>query len=279
MVGNVVSDFNWFQLWGVGYLIFLLLLSFLYAKLVSSGRYTVKRIQKFYFNLGLVLFYLFVGSPLAVIAAERLFSAHVLELMIMLFVVPPLLILGLPKEFLRSFFWSYRMRFALKLFTHPWMTALLFNIALSVYLIPSIFNSLQQHTFLLAMSQTALLAIAFLMWWTIISPLPEINRLSESVRVVYVFVASVLLMPIGIFLLVAGSPFYVLYAEGGQQLLPHLTALQDQQLAGGMLKAIQLGSYGTALFLLISKWAKKEEEPDDDFPFYPGQAMDYPTKR
>ncbi|MFK2824165.1 cytochrome c oxidase assembly protein [Bacillus sp. B190/17] len=278
MIGNITSDANWFQLWGIGYFIFLLLLSVLYAKAASSGKYTFKTMQRMSFYFGLFLFYLFVGSPFAVIAAEDLFSAHVVELMVMLFVVPPLCVLGLPREFLRSFFWSYRMRFALKLFTHPWVTALLFNLLLSVYLVPSIFNYVQKHTFLLGLLQFLLLGAAFLMWWTIISPLPEINRLSESIRVMYVFVASILLMPIGIFLLVADSPFYEMYMKG-QQLMPNLTALQDQQLAGGMLKAIQLGSYGIALFLLISKWAKKEEEPDDHVPCYPGQAMNYPIKK
>ena len=278
MVGNVVSHANWFQLWGVGYFIFLGLLSFLYVKLSSSGKYTLRRRQRLYFYSALILFYFFVGSPFAVIAAEELFSAHVVELMVMLFVVPPLFVLGLPKEFLRSFFWSYRMRFALRLFTHPWVTALLFNLLLSAYLAPDIFNFLQKNTFLLGFTQFIMLGAAFLMWWTIISPLPEINRLSESIRVMYVFVASLLLLPIGIFLLVADSPFYDVYTQG-QQLLPNLTALQDQQLAGGMLKGIQLASYGVALFLLISKWAKKEEEPDDDFPFYPGQAMNYPIKK
>lgn len=278
MIGNVVSDANWFQLWGAGYLVCLGLLSFLYARLVSSDKYVFKRMQRFYFYSALILFYLFVGSPFAVIAAEELFSAHVVELTVMLFVVPPLFILGLPKEFLRSFFWSYRTRFVLKLFTHPWVTALLFSLLLSAYLAPDIFNFLQKHTLLLGSAQLIMLGAAFLMWWTIISPLPEMNRLSESVRVMYVFVASLLLLPIGIFLLVAESPFYEVYRPG-QQLLPNLTALQDQQLAGGVLKGIQLTSYGIALFLLISRWAKKEEEPDDDFPFYPGQAINAPMKK
>lgn len=278
MVGNVVSDAGWFQLWGIGYLTFFIFLALLYRRLASSGKYLFSRLQRFYFYSGLVLFYLFVGSPFAVIAAGDLFSAHVVELMVMLFVVPPLCILGLPREFLRSFFWSYRMRFVLKLCTHPWVTALSFNLLLSAYLVPGVFNFLQKHTFLLALIQLLLLGAAFLMWWTIISPLPEINRLAESVRVMYVFVASLLLLPIGIFLLVADTPFYDVYTQG-QRLLPHLTALQDQQLAGGMLKGIQLASYGVALFLLISKWAKREEEPDDGFPFYPGQAMNGPMKK
>ncbi|MEK4029019.1 MULTISPECIES: cytochrome c oxidase assembly protein [Bacillaceae] len=278
MIGKVVSDANWFQLWGVGYLVVLGLLSFLYARLASSSKYTFKRMQRFYFYSALILFYLFVGSPFAAIAAEDLFSAHVVEIMVMLFVVPPLFVLGLPKEWLRSFFWSYRMRFALKVFTHPWVTALLFNLLLSAYLAPAIFNFLQKHAILLGITQVVMLGAAFLMWWTIISPLPEINRLSESIRVMYVFVASLLLLPIGIFLLVADSPFYTVYTQG-QQLLPNLTALQDQQLAGGMLKGIQLASYGIALFLLISKWAKREEEPDDDFPFHPGQALNHPIKK
>ncbi|WP_100331373.1 cytochrome c oxidase assembly protein [Bacillus xiapuensis] len=278
MSGHVMDSYGWFTFgWG-GYLAALILLAILYVRLLASGKYEISSKQRFCFFLSAVLVCLIKGNPLAAAAADRLFSIYVLELMILLFVVPPLWILSLPAEYLRSFFWSYRMRRMLQIMTHPWLTVFLFHVALSVYFIPAVFNVLHTYPVLAAAFEIFLLICSLLTWWTIISPLPEMTRLSESIRVLYVFIASILLMPIGIYLLVSGHPHYEMYASG-QQLLPALSAVGDQQLGGGVLKAVQLTSYGIALFILISKWAKREEEPDDDFPYYPGETFDYPHKK
>nr|WP_238941789.1 cytochrome c oxidase assembly protein [Bacillus sp. REN10] len=252
------------------------MVSLLYLKLTS--KYKVTNRQRFFFFTAVVLFYLFKGSPIAVVSADQLFSAHVLQLMVMLFIVPPLSIMSLPVDFLRSYFWSYQKRRVMKWLTHPFSSALLFNISLSAYFAPPIFNGMIDHSFLVVVCQGALLVFAFIMWWTIITPLPEMTKLSESVRVLYIFLASLLLLPIGIFLLASGHPHYTLYQEG-QQILPSLSALGDQQLGGGLLKGIQLTTYGIALFVIMSKWAKKEEEPDDHYPYYARESFNVPYKK
>lgn len=43
------------------------------------------------------------------------------------------------------------------------------------------------------------------------------------------------------------------------ELIPILTAVYDQQLAGGLLKLIQIISYAYALLIIFFKWGKQEE--------------------
>ncbi|OZI11711.1 hypothetical protein CEW92_10455 [Bacillaceae bacterium SAS-127] len=274
--GNLISHYGSFKFWGVGVFVMLVLLSLLYMKLTSKYKVTSK--QKLFFFTAVVLFYLFKGSPIALVSGDQLFSAHVLQLMVVLFIVPPLSIMSLPVDFLRSYFWSYQKRRVMKWLTHPFPSALLFNISLSVYFAPPVFNVAISHSLLLLSFQTLLLLFAFIMWWTIITPLPEMTKLSEQVRVLYIFLASLLLLPIGIFLLATGHPHYTLY-QAGQQVLPSLSALGDQQLGGGFLKGIQLTTYGIALFIIMSRWAKKEEEPDDDYPYYARESLGVPYKK
>ncbi|WP_338749586.1 cytochrome c oxidase assembly protein [Bacillus sp. FJAT-52991] len=276
MSDNLISHYGWFKFWGVGIFVMLVLLSLLYMKLISKYKVTTK--QKFFFFTAVVLVYLFKGSPIAVVSADQLFSAHVLQLMVILFIVPPLCVMSLPVDFLRSYFWSYQKRRVMKWLTHPFPSALLFNMSLSVYFAPPVFNVISDHSLLTFVGQGILLLFAFIMWWTIITPLPEMTKLSEPVRVLYIFLASLLLLPVGIFLLASGNPHYTLYQEG-QQILPSLSALGDQQLGGGFLKGIQLTTYGIALFVIMSKWAKKEEEPDDDYPYYARETFNMPYKK
>lgn len=141
------------------------------------------------------------------------------------------------------------------------MAALLFNGALTVYFAPPLFNVIQQSVILSIISQIFLIFTGFLMWWTIIMPLPEISKFSYFTRVAYIFLNSVLLMPIGIFLLIGiTEAHYTLYTAVAGELFPSLSAVYDQQLGGGILKVIQLTSYGIALFCLIGNWSKKEDE-------------------
>jgi len=68
-------------------------------------------------------------------------------------------------------------------------------------------------------------------------------------------------MPIGIFLLIVISQVhYPAYEATASQFIPSMTAVYDQQLGGGLLKAIQLLSYGIALFYLVKNWGRKEDE-------------------
>ena len=282
---RLISDYPSYEWWGPGWLVVLALLSYLYAKtFVMSDRYHVTKAKMTYFYGAIALTYFVKGSPFSLIADHYLFSAHVFQISVLLFVVTPLIILSLPTNFLRRCFWHYRIKKLLRLFAHPWMTAIFFNGFVTVYFVPSVFNTLQEHAVLLAAAQIILVIHAFFMWWTIITPLPEVSKLSDFVKVAYVFCTALLLMPIGFFLIVFGDAHYPLYNARAGELFPMMTAIYDQQLAGGILKAIQLSSYGVALFYLISNWARKEEEKDaytegDNRPVVQGAFPHLPNKK
>ncbi|RWR05992.1 cytochrome c oxidase assembly protein [Siminovitchia fortis] len=259
---DVFSSFTWYELWSPITFTVIALSSVIYAKkIIHSSNYNVTKKQMAYFYTAALSLYIVKGSPLKIAADYFSFSAHVIEVMTVLFIVLPLFILSMPPQWARQYFWNHRLKFTIKLLGHPWMAALLFNGALTAYFAPQLFNIIQQSPVLSVISQIFLIITGFLMWWTIIMPLPEISKFSYFTRVAYIFLNSVLLMPIGIFLLVGISEsHYPVYAAVAGDLLPSLTAVYDQQLGGGILKAIQLTSYGIALFCLIGNWSKKEDE-------------------
>ena len=259
---DVFSSFTWYELWSPITFAVIALSSVIYAKkIIHSSNYNVTKKQMAYFYTAAVSLYIVKGSPLKIASEHFSFSAHVIEVMTVLFIVLPLFILSMPPQWARQYFWNHKLKFTIKLLGHPWMAALLFNGALTAYFAPQIFNYIQQSPVFSIISQAFLLITGFLMWWTIIMPLPEISKFSYFTRVAYIFLNAVLLMPIGIFLLVGISEaHYPLYAAVAGELIPSLSAVYDQQLGGGILKAIQLTSYGIALFYLIGNWSKKEDE-------------------
>ena len=266
MNGILFSNYTWYELWGPVCFIAMVITSYWYhKKIVVSHFYRISSEQVKCFYVAAGLFYVVKGSPIKVIANDFLFSAHVFELAVLFFIVLPLGILSLPTELLRVYFWHYRLRNIVKLFSNPWIASIVFNGMFTAYLFPTIFNQIQQNLVIYLISQIILLSAAFLMWWTIIVPVPEVNNFSHFTRVAYVFLNSIMLMPIGLFLILSmNQAHYPIYEAAAHQLLPSLSAEYDQQLGGGLLKAIQLMSYSTALFYLIGNWAKEEEEHQEE---------------
>src|SRR5690625_4647152 len=218
--------------------------------------------QPKYFISAIILLYIVKGSPLATIADHYLFSAHMLQLSVIFFAIIPLFILSLPTNFIRKYFWNHRTKFLIGIFGKPWLTAILFNGLVTTYFIPPVFNTIKGNIFLMIISQAILIITAFLMWWVIISPIPEVSWISYLKRSAYIFFTSLLLMPIGFFLLIVQNEHYTFYEAVAGDLIPVITAIYDQQIAGGLLKVMQLSSYTIALLHIVLAWGRKSEEKE-----------------
>src|SRR5690606_32971271 len=97
------------------------------------------------------------------------------------------------------------------------------------------------------------------MWWVIIHPVPEIKGFNYLMRAAYIFLASVALFPIGFFYVIIQEAHFPAYIHVAKDIIPALTPIYDQQLAGGILKVIQLATYCIALLFILLKWGKQEQ--------------------
>ena len=226
---------------------------------IHSYKYEVTKSQIQYFMFGWILLYIVKGTPYAIISNDYLFSAHVFQLSAIFFIVTPLLVLSLPSVFMHHYFWNYKMKFLITVFGHPWLTAIAFNGLFTAYLSPPIFNMLKENIVFMALAQIILMINALLMWWVIISPVPLVSNIAYLTRIAYIFFTSLLLMPIGIFLLVIQDAHYPFYEAVSGELIPMMTAVYDQQLAGGLLKITQLASYAYALLFIVMAWGRMEQ--------------------
>lgn len=263
---SLLANYAWYELVGPFTLVVTVLLGYWYVNsIIKSPRYSATNTQKTYFFTAISLFYLMEGSPLAVIADDYLLSALVFKQSIIAFVAVPLFILSFPKAFLKVFFWKHRRgKIARFLFRHPWPLAVIFNGLVTILLIPSFFNVIHGNLLLQFLYEVVLVVFAFLTWWVIIQPSDEVADNSYFKRLIYVFFMALFLMPIGFFLLVVQDAMYTSYTAVSGELIPALTAVYDQQLAGGALKFLQLGSYSFALFYLLKMWGLREEEKEGE---------------
>ncbi|WP_062110186.1 cytochrome c oxidase assembly protein [Bacillus niameyensis] len=281
VITSLFSQYPWYVLWSPLFLFLLILISWLYyKKILASSLYKVSFRHYGFFYGAMLLLYIVKGSPFNLVGKDFLFSAHIFELATIHFAIIPLFILSVPVELLQKIFWHYRLRKTIKWFSYPWVAALIFNGVLTIYLVPKFFNQIHGHSVLSFISQTILVISAILMWWTIIAPLKGVGKFSYFIRVSYVFLNSLLLMPMGIFLILSILyPHYTVYDASGYRLFGEMNGISDQQLGGALLKALQLLGYGTALFYLISRWGKEEEKEDENIRVVQGIVIQLPERK
>jgi putative membrane protein len=226
---------------------------------LSQGRhFYVHSKQTKYFFSAVILIYLVKGSPFSVIADDYLVSAHMLQLAILFFSAAPLFILSLPEAFLREQLWNHKMKLAIRILDRPWVVGVAFTALITSYFLPNVFNLLQQNSLLQFAAQAVMMFSALLMWWEIIAPFAEEKKLTNLTTIAYIFFLAVLLMPIGFFLLVVQEANYPVYAAAAGDIFSSLDAVGDQQLAGGLLKVLQIGSFIMALLHIVMKWGREE---------------------
>lgn len=259
----LLSNHSWYALFKLHWIVFVFFLSYFYIKhIVRSPLYPVTKNQQYYFFTGMALVFLLKATPFDVIGTHYLFSAHVFQLSVIFFIVVPLIILSLPVNFLRKYIWHHRTKFALNILAHPWLTLITFNGFITIYLIPAVFNFIHSNVILSILAQAFLLFNAIFMWWVIIHPVPEIKGFNYLLRALYIFLASLALFPIGFYYVIIQNEHFPTYIDVAGAIIPALTPIYDQQLAGGILKVIQLATYSFALLFILFKWGKIEQEKE-----------------
>jgi putative membrane protein len=103
---------------------------------------------------------------------------------------------------------------------------------------------------------------AFFMWWPVIAPVPELARLSEPGKMIYLFLQSVIPTVPASFLTFASTPIYSVY-EGFPRLWG-MDVVTDLRVSGLIMK---LGG-GLLLWLAIAiiffRWSAREERQEQE---------------
>lgn len=264
------AQFSWMEMWRPIWALVLILLAVVYVYAIQKTKPdSLKGKHVFYFFVGLALIYGVMGTPLHLVATNLMFSAYMLQASVMYLAAPPLLILGLPSEWLTPMLNGRGLEKTLRVLTYPWMTAILFNVGFTIYLLPKVFQPIHAHPMYEALCEIFFFCVAVLMWWSITSPLPELNPLSGIQRVFYLFITSIMLIPIAVIILFADTVLYPAYVQA-QNSAMFADPKYDQQIGAGILKIFQLLSYWVALGVVCYNWVndyKKKSEPADVIPF------------
>ncbi len=224
------------------------------------GRGSVTRREVTFFVTGVAVFWLSDGWPLTALA-DRMFSFHMIQHVVQAFVIPPLLLLGLPDWMGDVLLRNDRVRRVVTRLATPLVAGVLFNVVFLVTHLPDVV-ALQLHDDLFhAADHLVLIGAGLLMWVPVFSPFPGLlPRMHTLGQMLYLFMMTLLPTIPSAFLLFADTPLYPVYASVEQPW--SLTLLDDMRIGGLIMK---LGG-GFLLWGIIAvkyfRWAGENERAD-----------------
>ena len=210
------------------------------------------------FFLGLAVLFLALQGPLHELSDHFLFSAHMVQHLLLSLVVTPLLLLGTPGWLLRPLVRSPRVQRWGRLITHPVMAFSVFNVVLIVWHLPDLYDlTLREHSIHI-LEHLAFLAAGVIAWWPLLSPIEEVPRVSYPVQLLYIFGQSVPMGFLGAVITFSGDVLYSFYAEAPR--VWAISPLTDQQIGGVIMKSAAGVVFLLALGIVFFVWAGREEQ-------------------
>jgi len=210
-----------------------------------------RRGKPLYFAAALIVFLLAFVSPFSALANGYLFSAHMVQHILLVLVVPALLLLSLP----RSFSLSSRL-------THPLIGWIAGVGAMWLWHARPLCNAAVSSQLVNALQICSLLLLGAIFWRQILAPHDE-ERLSPPGAVLYLFSACVACSILGI--LITFSPVSVcpIYAQppadrlGIANLIQSnwgITPEKDQQVGGLLMWVPMCLIYLSAIIAQLARW-------------------------
>jgi putative membrane protein len=186
--------------------------------------------QRLAFFSGLALLFLSLNGPIHDLSDVYLFSAHMVQHLLLQLIVVPLLLLGTPGWMLRPLLRVGAIRAVATRVTRPAWCFVLFNLVMAAWHLPPLYNTaLAYHGVHIAQHLTFLVA-STLMWWPILGTLPELPRLSYPAQLLYCFLLTIPMSIVSVYITYADRVLYPAYSFAPRIL--GMSPLEDQRLGG-----------------------------------------------
>jgi putative membrane protein len=233
-------------------------LSALVSRISYPSRRAPSGLQKLAFFAGLVVIFASLNGPIHDLSDYYLFAAHMVQHLLLALIVPPLLLAGLTGEMLRPLLRRPRVAALGRWATRAPIAFALFNVTMAVWHVPEVYGTAMAYHPVHIGQHLMFMSTAVLMWWPLLSPLPELPRLAYPGQMLYCFLMSLPMSVIAIYITMADHVLYTAYASA-----PRVWGISPQldQYLGGLIMWIPGGLFFYIVMTFVFfKWAKRQED-------------------
>jgi len=203
-----------------------------------------------------------LNGPLHNLSDSYLFSAHMAQHLVLTLLFPPLLLYGTPAWVVRAPP-LLRVRWVMALarvVTRPLAAAALFTAPIVLWHVPVFYEAALRNHNVHILQHLVFIATAVLMWWPILSPVPELPRLPYLLQMLYLFLLGIPMSITGALITLSDTVLYPFYAAAPR--VWGWAPLDDQKI-GGLLMWV---GGGFVLWVVVTvvwfRYAAREERDD-----------------
>jgi|TARA_B110000438_G_scaffold268026_1_gene283320 putative membrane protein len=218
----------------------------LYAMLVGPLRNKldpeaeIPRVEIVWFTFAVITFYGAVGSPIDAAGENFLFSAHMFQHNILMYLTAAFSVLALPGWFVDGLL--DRARWSIPFFRvlfHPVIAGFLFTFVFYGWHAPALYEWALHNKVVHTFEHLSMLGTSIIMFWPMLSRSRTLPQSNLGSQILYLFVLMVAQIPLFGLLTFAEHPLYPTY-EYAPRLIEGFDPLSDQVFGGLLMKVANM---------------------------------------
>ena len=212
-----------------------------------------------YFGLGLVTLWVALETPIDTISDHYLDSIHMLQHVLLGFVAPPLMLLGLSRQMAGLLSRQPLVR----AITEPVPAQVVAAGVMIAWHLPALYDATLRSESLHIVEHLMFIGAGFVLYWPMLEATSAHARwrLSPGLKLLYMLAATLPQDGVALVLLFSRVPFYEFYANA-PRLVSGLTPLIDQTLAGAVLMVLGKATMAVAALAVFFRWFGGEHLAD-----------------
>lgn len=226
---------------------------------LARGVDDAERKHSLYFGLGLITIWVALETPIDTIADYYLDSVHMFQHVLLGFVAPPLMLLGLSPSMVARLVKVPGVR----AITEPIPAQLIASVVMIVWHLPALYDATLVSEPLHITEHVTFIAAGVLLYWPVLQATSAHARweMSPGIKLLYLLVATLPQDAVALALIFSRQPFYDYYTHA-PRLIASLDPLVDQTVAGAVLMTLGKLTMGIAALAVFLRWFGDEHRAD-----------------
>lgn len=218
-----------------------------------------QRKHSLYFGIGLITLWLALETPLDTISDYYLDSVHMFQHVLLGFVAPPLMLLGLSSQMVGQIVRVPGVR----ALTEPVPAQVIAGLVMVGWHLPPLYDATLNSEPLHIVEHVSFISAGVVMYWPILQATSAHAhwQMSPGAKLLYMLLATLPQDGVALALIFSRVPFYDYYTHV-PRLIPSLTPLIDQTVAGAVLMTLGKATLAVAAIAVFVRWFGADHRAD-----------------